>query len=74
MTFQVKWDRLSNPITVAKGTRQGGLRSGFLFNLFYKYMIDELESQDGGCSVGDIKLNVFGYADALITVRTFWLI
>ena len=70
MTVQVKWDRLSNPIKVSKGTRQGGLTSSFLFNLFYKDMIDELESHSGGCAVDNMKLNVFCYADDLLLVST----
>ena len=70
MTVQVKWDRLNNPIKVSKGTRQGGLTSSFLFNLFYKDMIDELESHSGGCAVDNMKLNVFCYADDLLLVST----
>ena len=40
---QIKWgSALSEPITVHKGTRQGGLSSPFLFNLFYQDLINEL--------------------------------
>ena len=40
---QIKWrSALSKPISVHKGTRQGGLSSPFLFNLCYQYLINEL--------------------------------
>jgi retron-type reverse transcriptase len=49
---QIKWNGLSNPIEVAKGTRQGGLTSPYLFNCFYRDMIDELSSLEGGVTIG----------------------
>ena len=45
MSVKVKWaGKLSSPFRVEKGTRQGGLTSPFLFNVFYKELIDSLNS------------------------------
>lgn len=50
MSVMVKWDgQLSTPFRVEKGTRQGSLTSPFLFNVFYKELIDSLNSS---CSDG----------------------
>jgi exonuclease III len=70
MTVQIKWDMLGSSINVSKGTRQGGLTSCFMFNLFYKDMIDELSCHTGGCSIDDMKFNVFCYADDVLLVST----
>ena len=42
INVQIKWQYLSNPIPICKGTRQGGLTSTFLFNLFYKDLVNSL--------------------------------
>ena len=43
LTVKIKWgDTLSESIKIEKGTRQGGLSSPFLFNIFYQEMIEEL--------------------------------
>ena len=49
---------------------QGGLTSCFMFNLFYKDMIDDLECQIGGCSIDNMSFNVVCYADDLLLVST----
>lgn len=52
ITVQVKWrNQLSDHIKVGKGTRQGGLSSPFLFNLFYQDLIEELSKCIGGIKV-----------------------
>jgi hypothetical protein len=57
---------LSEPIKVCKGTRQGGLSSPFLFNLFYQDLINELSQCTGGININNISFNVFCYADDLL--------
>lgn len=67
ITVQVKWgNELSKPILILKGTRQGGLSSPFLFNLFYKDLIDRLSVCTGGVRIGDSSFNVFCYADDIL--------
>ena len=51
---------------MCKGTRQGGLSSPFLFNLFYQYLINELSDCVGGIAINNISFNVFCYADDLM--------
>ena len=70
ITVKVKWNKIGDSINVCKGTRQGGLTSCFMFNLFYKDMIDDLECQIGGCSINNISFNVVCYADDLLLVST----
>ena len=64
---QIKWgSALSEPITVHKCTRQGGLSSPFLFNLFYQDLINELSECTGGIIINKQSFNVFCYADDLM--------
>ena len=49
VNVQIKWgSSLSEPVVVSVGTRQGGLSSPFLFNLFYQDLVEELSSCSGG--------------------------
>ena len=65
--MQIKWgSALSEPISVHKGTRQGGLSSPFLFNLFYQDMINELSECTGCIIINMQSFNVFCYADDLM--------
>ena len=52
-------NQLSSHIVISKGTRQGGLSSPFLFNLFYKDLIDMLSAFSGGITIGAMSYNVF---------------
>ena len=59
MQVRIKWgNELSNPIPVQVGTRQGGLSSPFLFNLFYEDLIDKLNTENCGVSIGGHNYNV----------------
>ncbi len=65
----VKWNRqMSDEVKIEKGTRQGGLTSPFLFNLFYQDMVDDLSETVGGIKVNGKSYNVFVYADDLLLV------
>ena len=48
---------------VLRGTRQGGLSSHFLFNIFYQDMITELSDGIGGITINGVSFDVFCYAD-----------
>ena len=62
---------ISEPVNIQIGTRQGGLTSCYLFNLFYTGMMEELDKTVGEIRIGGAKFNAFGYADdALLTSVT----
>ena len=63
ITIQIKHKcELSNPIKVCKGTRQGGLSSPFLFNLFYQ----EMAKCNGRIKITGTSYNLFVYADDIL--------
>ncbi len=63
----IKWKgQLSQSIPVNIGTRQGGLSSPFLFNIFYQDLIEELSSTNHGISIDGRNYNVFCYADDIM--------
>ena len=51
---------------ILKGTRQGGMSSPFLFNLFCQDMIDILNNMNCGISINDNNYNVCCYADDVL--------
>ena len=56
----------SRKINVCVGTRQGGLSSPFLFNIFYHDLISILSNCTGGITIHNESYNVFCYSDDLI--------
>ena len=67
LTVQIKWcKQLSVKISVYIGTRQGGISSPLLFNIFYQELVDALSKCPGGISINNDSFNVFCYADDLI--------
>lgn len=67
LSVRVKWNKsLSAQIRVLQGTRQGGLSSPFLFNLFYQNLIDDLNEMSCGITIDDMNYNVFCYADDIL--------
>jgi hypothetical protein len=67
MYVELKWaNQLSQPIKVSKGTRQGGLSSPFLFNIFYQDLINKLNECTGGLRINKDAYNVIAYADDLL--------
>ena len=69
--MQIKWcKQLSEKISVCIGTRQGGISSPLLFNIFYQELVDALSKCPGGISINSDSFNVFCYADDLILTAT----
>ena len=67
LTVQNKWcKQLSEEISVCVGTRQGGLSSHLLFNIFYQELVDALSKCPGGISINKDSFNAFCSADDLI--------
>ena len=71
MCVFVRWNnQLGKKIPVRKGTRQGGLTSPYLYNLYYKNLIDELNDNVTGVVIGDNCYNAFCYADDILLCST----
>ena len=67
----VKWNNSkSEPIPIQIGTRQGGLSSPYLFNVFYQDLIEELDKTPGGLKVNNRSFCVFCYADDVLLAST----
>ena len=67
LTVKIKWNKMmSNCFKICKGTRQGGLTSPFLFNLFYQDLVNNLTNMNGGIRINDCAYNVIAYADDLL--------
>ncbi len=53
LIVQIRWQgALSKPIKISRGTRQGGLSYPFIFNIFYKDMVDIVSHMLYGIKVG----------------------
>ncbi len=71
LTVQVKWNnKLSKSVHIEKGTRQGGLTSPFLFNLFYLDLVNDISEMTGGIKIVKTSYNIFVYADDLLLTST----
>ena len=61
-TAQVRWNHcLSKCIAILKGTRQGGISSPFLFNIFYQDLVEDLSRTVGGINIGNCSYTTFYY-------------
>ncbi len=71
IAVQIRWKgSLGKHIKAMKGTRQGGLSSPFLFNVFYQGMVNKLSEAVGGSCINGVKYNVFCYADDILLCST----
>ena len=59
-------DCLSDSWRMANGTRQGGILSPYLFNLYIDYAIRNIHSLTTGCKLGLIPVNIICYADDIL--------
>ncbi len=67
LTVQIRWNgNLSKCIKISKGTRQGGLSSPFIFNIFYQDMIGKVSDMFNGVNIGSHTYNIFCYADDVL--------
>ena len=63
-------NQLGPAVAVQRGTRQGGLTSPLLFNVFYQELVDKLSKVKSGIMIGARTYNVFAYADDLLLAST----
>ena len=67
LVVRIRWaGALSKDIRIWKGTRQGGLSSPFVFNTFYKDLVQGLSDMQCGTKIDSTTYNVFCYADDLL--------
>ena len=64
--FRVLWgDSLSSPFRPGCGIRQGSILSAILFAVYMDDLSEELNGE-GGCIIGDTKINHIFYADDIL--------
>ena len=71
MNISIRWGAsLSGKIQVKCGTKQGGLTSCSLFNLFYYDLVESIQSSHLGVTIGNNHFNCICYADDLLLCST----
>ena len=64
---RVCWNNESGEVKfIDRGVRQGGILSPFLFKLYIDNMISHISSQEVGCRLGFLRMNIIAYADDLV--------
>jgi hypothetical protein len=67
MCVHVKWGvQIGDKINVNRGTKQGGLTSPFIFNVFYEDLINDLQSCNHGVTIKGLHINTICYADDIL--------
>ena len=67
----VKWNgSYSKSFCVTRGTRQGGVLSLYLLNIFINKLLLDLKNCDAGIRIGDTMCNSMAYADDIILFAT----
>ena len=70
LVARVKWNGcMSEAFRIEKGTRQGGLTSPLLFNLFYYDLVNNL-SDCNGLKIKNVSYNIFAYADDIMLLSS----
>ena len=65
--FQISWGKsMSSSFKTGCGIRQGSILSALLFAVYMDDLSSEILSKEGGCTVGDTRINHIFYADDLI--------
>ena len=59
-------DSLSQEWQISNGVRQGGVLSGFLFNIYIDTLLDKVTSSSIGCKLGIVNANIIAYADDIV--------
>ena len=67
----IRWNSiLRDKIQVKRGTKQGGLASLFIFNLFYQELIENISKCNCGLTVENNNFNIICYADDILLFST----
>ena len=66
---KVKWkDSFSFSFNLTNGVKQGGNFSPKLFSIYLDPMLNEIQSSNVGCHIGDTPANAFAYADDIVLI------
>ena len=57
---------LGRRLDVRRGVRQGSIISPWMFNCFYRYMVQTINDMECGLIIGNNRYNVICYADDLL--------
>jgi len=69
----VRWqNKCSTFFSIAKGVRQGGILSPFLFRFYIRDLITCITSMNVGCNLSGLNVNLLAYADDLVLLAPSW--
>ena len=69
--IRIRWaGTTSEPFHIQCGTRQGGLASPFMFNLFYQGLVEDISNSNRGILIDETSYNIFCYADDVLLAST----
>jgi len=59
-------NKISEPIPIYKGTRQGGLTSSVIFNIVYQDLVQNVNDLPCGITINNKNFNILVYADDIL--------
>ena len=69
----IQWqNEHSSFFNIAKGVRQGGILSPFLFRVYIRDFITSISRMNVGCNLAGINVNLLAYADDLVLLAPSW--
>jgi len=69
----IRWNNaVSSSFSIGNGTKQGGILSPFLFNVYLRDLIMTIMSARVGCNVGGMFVNILAYADDVVLLAPSW--
>ena len=69
----VRWqNHASEYFNIAKGVRQGGMLSPFLFRFYIRSLIVSVTNTNIGCFIGETIINLLAYADDMVLLAPSW--
>jgi hypothetical protein len=71
--LSVRWQNYTSVyFNIAKGVRQGGVLSPFLFRLYIRPLIDRVTKLNVGCNIAGTTINLLAYADDMVLLAPSW--
>ena len=71
--MSVWWQGVNSAFfNIAKGVRQDGILSPFLFHFYIRDLIRSIACLNIGCRFLDVNVNLLAYADDLVLLALSW--